>query len=42
MWSIYFLKNKNQKVDAKMANHKNETAASHRFLSTKTEIVEVD
>jgi hypothetical protein len=42
MWSIYLLKNKNQKIDAKMTNVKNETAGSHRFLSTKTEILEVD
>jgi len=42
MWSIYFLKNKHQKIDAKMTNVKNETAGSHRFLSTKTEILEVD
>ncbi len=42
MWSIYFLKNKKQKLDNKTANHKNETANTLRFVSTKSEIIEVD
>jgi UDP-N-acetylmuramyl pentapeptide phosphotransferase/UDP-N-acetylglucosamine-1-phosphate transferase len=42
MWSIYLLKNKNQKIDSKMAGIKNETTSSHRFLSTKNEVLEVD
>jgi hypothetical protein len=42
MWSIYLLKNKNQKIDSKMADLKNETTSSHRFLSTKNEVLEVD
>jgi hypothetical protein len=42
MWSIYLLKNKNQKIDSKIAELKKETANSHSFLSTKTEILEVD
>jgi hypothetical protein len=42
MWSIYLLKNKNQKIDSKLADLKKETASSHRFLSTKPEVLEVD
>jgi UDP-GlcNAc:undecaprenyl-phosphate GlcNAc-1-phosphate transferase len=42
MWSIYFLKNKNQKIDSKLADIKKEASSSHRFLSTKPEVLEVD
>jgi hypothetical protein len=42
MWSIYLLKNKNQKIDSKMADLKKDTVSSHRFLSTKPEVLEVD
>ncbi len=42
MGSIYFIKNKNQKLGSNLADLKNETTNSHRFFSTKNEIVEVD
>jgi hypothetical protein len=42
MWSIYFLKNKNQKINTKATNLKNETTNTLRFVSTKPEIMEVD
>jgi len=42
MFSIYFFKNKNKEMDNKESKQKSESSNTHRFLSTKTEILEVD